>query len=169
MNVIGRISDYMNESFLEGNDYSLFKENIILYNPIKNGSFLDPIISETSNYQWVPIKGMTPKEVCEIMKKSKLYIDFGYHPGKERMPREACLSDCCLIIGKDGSAKYKEDMPIKDEYHFEKEKDNYSTIIAKVKDCMENYSTNRLDFKPYKSVLLSEKADFKEDIKKVFM
>ncbi len=41
------------------------------------------------------------------MRKAKLYIDFGYHPGKERMPREACLLDCCLIIGKDGSAKYK--------------------------------------------------------------
>ena len=102
------------------------------------------------------------------MRKAKLYIDFGYHPGKERMPREACLLDCCLIIGKDGSAKYKEDMPIKDEYHFDKNEKLYPKIIAKVIDCIKNYPINILNFRPYKEVLLKEKIDFKKAVKKVF-
>jgi len=167
-NVMGQISDYMNESFLEGNNYSKFKENIILYNPVKNGVFLEKIKLETTQYKWIAIQNMTPEEVSEVMRKAKLYIDFGYHPGKERMPREACLLDCCLIIGKDGSAKYKEDMPIKDEYHFDKNEKLYPKIIAKVIDCIENYPINILNFRPYKEVLLKEKIDFIKAVKKVF-
>ena len=30
----------------------------------------------------------------------KLYIDFGGFPGKDRLPREAVMHDCCIITGK---------------------------------------------------------------------
>ena len=111
---------------------------------------------------------MQPEEVPGMMKKAKVYIDFGYHPGKERMPRESCLMDCCLIIGKNGSAKFKEDMPILEEYHFDIKDKNIDAIALKIKDCLINYDDNIKNFYDYKKVLLNEKETFSNDVKSVF-
>ena len=167
-NILGQVSDYMNSQFLEGNDYRKGKENLILYNPVKNSDFLEKIKLKTNSLNWIAIEKMTPLEVANLMKRAKIYIDFGYHPGKERMPREACLLDCCLIIGKDGSAKYKEDMPIKDEYHFEKQDQNIPQIINQIRICLENYDVKINDFSDYKNILLKEKETFSTDVKRIF-
>lgn len=29
------------------------------------------------------------------MRKAKVYIDFGFHPGKDRIPREAVMCGAC--------------------------------------------------------------------------
>ena len=41
--------------------------------------------------RWVPLIGMTTEEMRSCMSKSKVYIDFGNHPGKDRIPREAAI------------------------------------------------------------------------------
>jgi hypothetical protein len=166
---IGQISDYMNDIFLTGSNYAAYKEDIIIYNPVKNGKFLEEMIQIAPELNWIPIKNMSNEEVFSIMKKAKVYVDFGYHPGKERMPREACLMDCCLIIGKEGSAKYKEDMPIKDDYHFDKDQRNYQSIINKIKNCLQNYDSRVIEFSEYKASLLKEQEQFLKDVKKVFI
>lgn len=168
ISIVGQISDYMNEKFTTGESYIHKKENNIIYNAFKNGEFLDKIIQLTKDINWIPIKDMTPQQVSETMQKAKVYIDFGYHPGKERMPREACLMDCCMIIGKDGSAKYKEDMPIPDNFHFEKKEELITEISNKVRECINNYSTVIQMFQPYKKILLNEKEEFYNAIDTVF-
>lgn len=167
--VTGQLSDYMHDRFLTGADFTAEKTNTIIYNPIKNDEFLKSIELQVPEFQWIPIhKGYTPDEVLQLMIQAKVYIDFGYHPGKEKMPREACLSDCCLIIGKDGSAKFKEDMPINEAYHFDKSENSKSKIVHKIRDCMVYYNENINDFSAYKKVLLNEKIVFKESVSKLF-
>lgn len=168
LQVVGKISDYMNAAFFDSVDESAPKENVIIYNPVKNGKFLDQIIAQTPGLNWKPLIGMTPAEVAKWMNKSKLYVDFGYHPGKERMPREACIMRCCLIVGRDGSARFDEDMPIPDQYRFEKNTAHIPVIIEKIKDCLDNYSTAITDFADYRKVLYLEEETFISDIKHVF-
>ena len=168
INVIGQLIGYMEPMFLENKDYKSSKEDIVTYNAVKNGEFLEKIKALTPEIHWLPMQNMTLQEVADCMKKSKVYIDFGPHPGKEKMPREACLLDCCMIIGKEGSARYKEDMPILDEYHFEKDEKNIPEIIAKIHDCVENYTTKIKDFAEYKNFLLQEKETFENGVKNLF-
>lgn len=165
---IGQISDYMSDSFRKGDNYSALKEDLIIYNPKKNDLFLEKIKQQNPQFLWLPLENMTPKEVSENMKKAKIYIDFGYHPGKERMPRESCMMDCCLIIGKKGSAAFKEDMPIDEKYRFEFNEQIIPEISKIIEYCITNYEEASKDFKPYKKLLLNEKEVFIEDIKKVF-
>ncbi|MEC4049899.1 hypothetical protein OX284_010705 [Flavobacterium sp. SUN046] len=167
--VLCQVSDYMNDRFLSGDDFRIQKENLIIYNPIKNGPFLEKIKERTADLKWIALdRSLSPSEVLEYMKKAKVYIDFGFHPGKEKMPRESCLMDCCLIIGKDGSAQFKEDMPILDQYHFEKEDSNIDAIVAKVRDCLTNYEQNIENFSNYKQVLLKEKEVFAQAVSNLF-
>lgn len=166
--ILGQIQDYMDDMFYLNEDIKSKKENIVTYNGVKNGEFLEKIKEKTPDIYWLPMQNMTLKEVADCMKRAKVYIDFGFHPGKEKMPREACLLDCCMIVGKDGSAKYKEDMPILDEYHFDKDEKEIPKIIEKIYDCLQNYETRIKDFEDYKNVLLKEKETFKKDVKKIF-
>lgn len=163
------ISDYLNNVYTQKNLKDLNpKENIIIFNPVKNGEFLSKIIEKTPNLKWIAIQNMTPNQVKELMNKAKLYIDFGFHPGRERMPREACLSKCCLIIGKEGSAKFKEDMPILDDFHFENKDENIEKIIEKIIDCLDNYEKNIPHFKNYEESILDAENRFNNEVRSVF-
>jgi hypothetical protein len=166
---VGQISDYMNDAFFELAEHEDKKEDIVIYNPRKNDEYLQEIISMTPDLKWMPLVNMSPQQVAGWMNRAKLYVDFGYHPGKERMPREACIMRCCLIIGKTGSAAYQQDMPIPEKYRFEKSADNIPGIIKQIKNCLTNYDEIINDFEPYRQTLYQEKEKFINDIKNVFI
>jgi len=159
----------MNDVFFEWAQNDVKKEDIVIYNPKKNDEYLDEIIRRTPALNWKPLGGMSPAEVAAWMARAKVYIDFGYHPGKERMPREACIMRCCLVIGKSGSAAYAEDMPIPEKFRFEKNKDEIPRVIARITDCLDNYDKRIAEFEPYRQKLFNEKKEFVADIKKVFI
>ena len=46
----------------------------------------------------IKLSGFNSKQIINIYNKTKVYLDFGYHPGKDRMPREAALFNNCIII-----------------------------------------------------------------------
>ncbi|MGB9794571.1 hypothetical protein [Caldisericum exile] len=78
-------------------------------------------------------------EVIETLQRVKVYVDFGNHSGKNRLPREAIILGCCLITGKRESTAFFEDVPIHDEYKFEDIEENIFKIIEKIRDCFENF------------------------------
>ena len=39
-------------------------------------------------------------------------MDFGFHPGQDRLPREAALLKNCIITNREGSAAFYKDVPI---------------------------------------------------------
>jgi hypothetical protein len=107
--------------------------------------------------------------VIKTLQKAKVYIDFGNHPGKDRIPREAAILGCCVITGKRGSAAFFEDVPIPDEYKFEDKEKNIPKIIDKIKDCLENYEKRYEDFDYYREVIKNEPQKFIEDLRKIFI
>ena len=165
----GQISDYMNHQFFKRVNEQSEKQDIIIYNPVKNGEYLQKIIAQTPNLSWTPLKGLSPDEVADRMNKAKLYVDFGYHPGKERMPREACIMRCCMIIGREGSAAYDKDMPILYKYRFDKTDENIPGIIETINTCLVNYSEEIKNFSAYRDVLYQEEKQFEIDVASVFV
>lgn len=161
------VSDYLNENYTCQNTDLNLKENIIIYNPVKNGAYLEKIKQRTKELNWIAIKGMSQAEVKVLMNTAKVYIDFGFHPGRERMPREACLAKCCLIIGKEGAAKYKEDMPIPDEYHFESTEENIDEIANLIFECFSNYEHHVNKFFSYEENILNARQRFSLEVKKL--
>ncbi|MDK2922249.1 MAG: hypothetical protein PWR24_1806 [Desulfonauticus sp.] len=168
-NKIYYLSDYLNESFLETKTDLSEKENIVVYNPKKGFVFTEKIIKAAKEIKFVPIINMSREEVIKTLQKSKVYIDFGNHPGKDRMPREAAILGCCVITGKRGSAAFFEDVPIPDEYKFEDKEENIPRIIEKIKDCFENFEERYKDFDYYREIIKNEPKKFEEDLKKIFV
>lgn len=161
------LSDYINDIYMKGFD-TIKRENIVIYNPKKGIQFTQKLILAAPDINWVPIQNMTNQQVRELMQKAKVYIDFGNHPGKDRIPREAAMSGCCVITNKRGSAAYEQDVPIKSCYKFEDSEENINSIIAKIRECLTDYAIHIIEFNDYKDFISSEKGKFEEDVRNIF-
>ncbi|MEO1783963.1 hypothetical protein V4762_02675 [Thermodesulfobium sp. 4217-1] len=163
------LSDYLNSSFLSINTDLSQKDNLVAYNPKKGSSFTKKIISNSKDIKFIPLINMSRTQVISTLQKAKVYIDFGNHPGKDRIPREAAILGCCVITGKRGSAAFFEDVSIPDEYKFEDKDENIPKIISKMKDCLENFESIYKDFDLYREKIKDEPQKFIEDLKKIFV
>jgi len=112
---------------------------------------------------------MSRDEVIKTLQKAKVYIDFGNHPGKDRIPKEAATLGCCVITGKKGSAAFFEDVSIPEEYKFKDKEENIPKIVDKIKDYFKNYEERYKDFSYYGEVIKNEPQRFIEDLKKIFV
>lgn len=163
------LSDYISEEYLEIPDNWKNKKDIVVYNPKKGLKFTKKIINKSSNIQYIPIQNLTTNQVKELLQESKVYIDFGFHPGKDRLPREAAACGCCIITNKQGSAKYNNDVPINEEFKFEDEEENINNIIKKIDLCLKEYDNEIKKFKGYRKFIKQEKTKFEMDVKKIFL
>jgi len=163
------LSEYLNKSFLRVQIDLARKENIVAYNPKKGFAFTKKIIFSAKDIKFVPLINMSREEVIKTLQKAKAYIDFGSHPGKDRLPREAAVLGCCVITGKRGSAAYFEDVPILDEYKFDDKEENIPKIVEKIRDCFENFGERYKDFDYYRQIIKNEPEKFVEDLKNIFV
>ncbi|MGZ8162554.1 MAG: hypothetical protein ACXWTT_06775 [Methylobacter sp.] len=113
--------DSINEDFLTDKylDKISHKQDIILYNPSKGCKVTEALIKAYPQWQFVPLKGLNRDQLSEKLYSAKVYIDFGHHPGRDRMPREAAMHGCCLMTGILGSAGNDVDLPIPKKYKFD--------------------------------------------------
>lgn len=164
------LSDYINDVYIENSSKIDLnkKDDIVLYNPKKGFEFTRKLIEQGKDIHWVAIQGMTTEEVQDLMRRSKVYIDFGNHPGKDRIPREAAMSFCCVITGKRGSAAFSEDVPIPEMYKFDDNDKQINNIIKLICSCVKNYDSRINDFTEYRQFILGEKQKFTDDIKTIF-
>ena len=163
------VEDYLNPTFLKNFaqiDFSK-KENIVAFNPLKGMEITQQLIEFAPDIKWVPIKNMTPEQVQNLLALSKVYIDFGNHPGKDRIPREAALSGCVVITGKNGAAANDIDINIPAEFKFGMES-TFKSIIGKIRDVFENFDENYLKQQSYRERILDDKPRFIEEIKTAF-
>lgn len=163
------LSEYVNDDFLKTQTDLSKKENIVVFNPKKGHSFTRKIIKSDKYIRFVPLVNMSREEIIKNLQRSKVYIDFGNHSGKDRIPREAAILGCCVITGKRGSAAFYNDVSIPAEYKFDDKDENILKIIDTIKDCFENYNERVEDFNFYRSVIRAEKSKFIEDVKSVFI
>lgn len=165
-NVI-EITDYVHDDYLNC-DRKADREKVVLYNPVKGFELTEKIIQAASDIKFVPVAGMKRAEIIELMRHSMVWIDFGNFPGKDRLPREAGACGMCLITGKRGSAKYKKDMGIPEEYKISDA--NYAdigNITDKIRDILDNFDERSKLYEPYRKRLKQEKKEFVKGVKKL--
>lgn len=161
------LSDFINSDISQFSDRidHHTKENIIIYNPQKGIEKIEVLKKNSpENFNWIPIENMSPTEVQELFKKSKVYIDLGYHPGKDRIPREAAVNDCCIITNREGSANNSIDIPIPDIYKFPDPIKDQHKIFDLITDIFISFENHLISFGTYKDKILMEEQIFEKEI-----
>ena len=159
------LCDYINPALFPNKPINRAdKKDVIVYNPAKGLEFTIQLIQLLPEYKFIALRGMNRDELNAAFNQAKLYIDFGNFPGKDRMPREAAVHDCCIITSRFGAAAYYEDVPILDKYKYEAELSNLQIIAKAIQEVIKNYSTLIDDFKGYKEIIYKEQKQFYKEI-----
>ena len=161
------VTDYLNDEYMNA-DLSKPRKRQIVYNPKKGLEVTKRIMAEMPNEKFIPIVNMTVSEIKSLMEESMLYIDFGNHPGKDRIPREAAMCGCCVITNTEGSAYYYEDVSIPYDYRRYMGADvSLKLAVGRIKFVLNNYAFCFGDFDVYRENIRREKTQFKEGIRKL--
>lgn len=121
------------------------------------------IANTKGRFEWVPLQGMSPEDVAKVLCTGKVYIDFGNHPGKDRIPREAAYCGCCIITNRRGSAEFYEDVAIPETYKID-DSESCETILGKIEYIMHNYDTEKEKFYDYVDKIRREKEIFEDEV-----
>jgi len=159
-----KCTDLVNADFYEPYP-EMERGNEVLFNPAKATPFMQHVINECSDVTFWPIKGMTRAEVIEAMRGSKLYVDFGEFPGRERMPREAALCGCCLITSKIGAAAYREDFA--HDYKFDSKTSHLWAIADRIHYVLDHYDECREDFAALRKQLCDDVTRLNEQYQQI--
>lgn len=117
----------------------------------------------------VPIKGMTSGQVRRLLGRAKVYIDFGDHPGKDRLPREAAALGACILVGRRGSAANSIDMPIAEEFKIDDRMPGFERLAANsICMLMDDFEHHRTRFNFYRQLIAREPAGFFDDVEAIF-
>lgn len=93
----------------------------VLYNPAKGAAFTARLIAHCagSGLEFLPLRGYDGAALRALFGSSKVYVDFGEHPGRDRLPREAASSGCIVVTGRRGSAGNEIDVPLPPAHKFD--------------------------------------------------
>lgn len=107
------LTDYLNDDFLSPLRRTQYR-NAIAYN-IKSAPDVERLkqaAPKLTELTWIQLADLPHERVREILSGVGIYVDFGHHPGRDRMPREAALSGACVLTNRRGSAGSAEDVPL---------------------------------------------------------
>lgn len=163
------LTDYLATEHLSEQIRHLNRINVVAYNPKKGAKKTELLIEAFPEIKFVPIKGMTKAQVNELLSTAKIYIDFGLHPGKDRLPREAAMAGCCIITGLSGSAGNNEDITIPGKY---KLNDNNRSFIKEfgllAKSIFSDFEEHSNQFEKYRNLIREEPSLFKKQVLEIF-
>lgn len=165
------LSDYLNSIFFEDLNFETKqnqRRNCVLYNPLKGIDNTEKIMKVDENIEFIPITGKTVDEVKFLLRTSKIYIDFGNHPGKDRIPREAVISGAVLITNLKGSAAFFDDVPIDSKYKFTETVGFEYDVVKLINEIFANFEYHISKFSDYRKRIQNEEAKFEEDLMRIF-
>ena len=129
----------------------------VLFNPLKGIHYTDEIVKRSGTaFHIVPIgKGLhgqqriSPEQVREMLLQTKVYIDFGPHPGMDRLPREAALAGCLVVTNMEGAAGNHHDVPLPEKY--KRKNFHVDEIHSLLKDLLSNYDARSKELDNYRA------------------
>ena len=132
---------------------------------LKGEQYFESYRQALSNYEVVQLKGLSKQKVMETLAKSRLYLDLGHQPGRDRLPREAALLNSHVMINALGAGRYFKDAPLSQNFKFDAE--NKEISIAKIERCLEKASAPNPSQAIYRKWVQSQFAVFQFEVLKL--
>ena len=102
---------------------------------------------------------LSGEEVVALLRRAKVYVDFGPHPGMDRLPREAALAGCVVLTNREGAAAFDEDVPLPKEHKFSSF--DVDKIYLAIKDVCANHKRESAKLKQYREWILGQEKQMK--------
>lgn len=172
------LSDYTDPQFIErssatsNNPPIASRGDVICFFPRK-GLELAKRFLETSGLlrhqpAFAAINDMTKAQVSDTLFKSKIYIDFGHHPGKDRVPREAAIAGAVVLLHAAGAANYFADHPLLPEYRFTQDDIVSGRLHRQIDDILDDPERHFAAQRYYRQAIRLEREQFDHEVRSFF-
>jgi hypothetical protein len=155
------LSDYLGLNFGKIEYDPKGRKNRILYNPLKSSKFIENLVN-TTDFEWVKLEKLSNEELINQYQISKIYLDLGNHPGKDRIPREAAIFGCVVITNMKGSAENNIDVQIDSE--FKVKENNSPEFVQRLQEVLYNYDSYYEKQDNYRKKIEQEEAIFNQEV-----
>lgn len=171
------LTDYLAQEYLDGIETAATatpREDILVFNPKKGAERTALIVAELErrglgHIKPVPLINMNRDQVKDLLSRAKVYIDFGGHPGKDRIPREAAAKGACIITNRRGSAGNPIDVGIDDSYKIDDTKPGFAAeAVDRIVAIMNDFEGHAPRFDAYRAAIAAEPAQFEAEVRAVF-
>jgi hypothetical protein len=163
-----RLGDYLHPVFAAPTGEEA-RNKVILYNKAKPSKALDSLLRDCPDLDWVPVSGMEREAVRAACRRAMLYVDFGAHPGRDRLPREAAISGACVITGRRGAAANDEDVAIPAAFKLDEKAADFTTAFReRVDHVMGDFAAAQDRFNDYRATIADDRRRFQADVRAVF-
>lgn len=161
---VSMLGDFVSDAFRVSSTDTP-KQDSVAYFPAKDEQLVSRISAAAPDIKFVRLEQMTRTEVHQTLRECKVYVDFGAHPGKDRVPREAVMSGCCVVTASDrGAAAYLEDVPIPHQYKLPTQEFNPFEAVGLLRRCLKHYDELQSDFDYYRYQVGAEPFLFEEQV-----
>jgi len=151
------LTDYLRDTFDRGTPVDA-KEDLIAYNGTKSALHMTRIRLSWPRLACVPVRGMSHDQVRAVLTRAKLYVDFGPHPGRDRMPREAALLGCVVLTNREGAAGVHEDVPLPEDLKVDTA--DIRLAARRVQDALGDYERLHAALEPYRQWIRAQRDTF---------
>ena len=161
------LADYINQRFLSS-PKPPSRDRSITYFPRKGGALASVFFDSHPDLNRLPIENMPQETVHDTLRKSQVYIDFGHHPGKDRVPREAALSGNIVFLHERGAAAFHLDHPLDRFFLFTSADVSNGSLYNRVKKALSEPETVFAAQSIYHSQIFIEREEFLTQVKMNF-
>lgn len=155
------LTDYLRETF--GATGTRPKEDLVAYNGTKSALAMMRLRLAHPGLRCVALLGMSHDAVRDTLARAKVYVDFGAHPGCDRLPREAALLGCVVITNREGAAAYDEDVPLPAGLKLEKW--DADSLAKAVVHAFEHHAALVQALAPYRAWIAAAPARFAAEVR----
>jgi hypothetical protein len=172
-----RLSDHLADEFTQValQQDQVPRQNLIAYNPrkglVRTEAILEALRSSGGPLpEIVPISGMNRQQIVELLSRAKIYLDFGDHPGMDRLPREAVACGAGILVNRRGSAANSIDIPIDSQFKFDDQLPGYEQAVAeKILSILEDFDSYQPQFSEFRRSIATEPERFFTEVRSVFV
>jgi hypothetical protein len=162
------LRDPVNDSFLSVAPASM-RRDAVAFSPQKGMDYTAQVLDALAGVPAIALQGLSRAQLIEVLRQTKVYLDFGYFPGADRMPREALLCGACIVIGRRGAAANPHDHPIPDAYKIDHTARDFAARAREaVLRIFGDFETCSRDFDPFRTALRAGPAIFAQDVRDIF-
>lgn len=165
------LSDYTpSRDFVSGSGQIARRPELVSYNPVKGAEVIAKVKKLADpGIEWRPIQGMTRPQVIETLQESGIYLDLGFHPGKDRMPREAALSGALTLVARRGSGAFYADVPLPWEHKISTGADEAQSAADALPGLIANLAAEVTKQDQYRRLILNEEDRFTQEVDDIFV
>ena len=153
------LTDYINKDDLKINSGP--QKDLVTFS-FKGSDYFHFYREMLNEYNCVQIRDMSKEKTMEAFANSRLYVDLGNQPGRDRLPREAALSKAHVMLNNAGAASYFWDAPLSTSFKFSL-KDSHRSA-EKIRSYLQGKPKPNESQLLYRNLAKSQCASFKFEV-----